>query len=643
MPQLRFFGGKHHNKVYNVGATVNTWSVLDRTDDYLSTDVTSQLAKNLKSTYSTYKKQAIVQDGCEIIIMIPADFNTAMLTNQQLLVDWLNGKEVKFESMETEIKLRWYQEEAVDEAMAYFDDYDGHPIIVVPTGAGKTIIMCEFINQYLSDYPGSKVLVLSHVKEILEQDFNALEKYFEGYDVGLYSAGLGSRTKKNITVAGIQSVYNKPELFDDVNIVIIDECHLIGMKDEGMYRSFLDKLKKANYVGLTATHFRLGHGYIHEGPKALFTDVIYDLSSMDNFNRLVDEGYLSKLISKATEYELDTSEVRTRGGDFRLDDLSNIFDRESITVKAVAEIIKYGKNYSAWLIFAIDIAHAEHITAELNSSGIKTACVHSKMEGDRSEIIDAYKRGDYRAMVNVDILTTGFDVLHIDLIAMLRPTQSPVLHVQAIGRGLRVVYKEGMPIDTIEERQAAIEASRKTHCLVLDFAGNTERLGPINNVIVRKKGESKNKGEPITKRCPDCGVIHHPTVKECDICGHIFLFKQKIRGNAGNSDIVQESPVAWYDVDRINYYIHQKKGKPSSLRVEYSCGLFTFKEWVCYDHPPGWAKHKAKAWVRFRLFPKEMPKDLQELYARCDELRVPTKIKVDTAAKFTNIQDSKFA
>jgi DNA repair protein RadD len=537
---------------------------------------------------------------------------------------------------------RWYQREAVDSTVALMEDKPfAHPLIVMPTGSGKSHTLCLFIDSHLTKRPESRILVLSHTKEILEQDHAALESYFDT-EIGLYSAGLDSRTIKKITVAGIQSIYDKSKLFSKFDIIVIDECHLIPVKGEGMYRSFLLSIPNATYIGLTATHFRLGHGYIHEGDGALFTHISYDLSEMNAFNRLVDEGYLSKLVTKSTLVEFNTDGLKVTGGDFNIKAMIDRFDRESITKEAVEEIIKFGKRFKHWLIFAIDIDHAENIAKELRAHGIETACVHSKMDGDRDEILAACKRGEYRAIVNVDILTTGFDYPGIDLIAILRPTQSPSLHVQIIGRGLRVVYAPGYDLNTIEGRLEAIEAGPKKACLVLDFAGNTERLGPINDVKVKTKGKPGS-GEPITKRCPECGVIHHPTVKICDVCGYEFIFKEKITSSATESEIVKEERQLkeWVDVKSVKYSIHQKAGSPSSLRVTYSTGLISFSEWICFDHD-GYAGRKAHNWVKWRWFGKEMPRDVGELYANADLLRKPKQILVNNGGKFPSIEDALF-
>ena len=245
-----------------------------------------------------------------------------------------------------------------------------------------------------------------------------------------------------------------------------------------------------------------------------------------------------------------------------------------------SDLIKAGSNYKKWLIFAIDIDHAEHIAEALIRSGIPTGIVHSRMDFDRDKMIRDFKDGVYKAIVNVNVLTTGFNDPEIDLIAMLRPTKSPIIHVQTIGRGLRI-------------------ADGKDHCLILDFSGNTERLGPINDVHVYKKRKSTGEGEAITKRCPACDCIHHPSVKICDNCGHKFEFKSGLNINSTAAEIIASTRINWFDVSGINYVVHSKPNSPPSMKVQYNCGLRYFNEFVCIEHP-GYAGHRAKHWARFR-------------------------------------------
>jgi DNA repair protein RadD len=524
----------------------------------------------------------------------------------------------------SEYSARWYQ---VESSKALFhsikEDKSSHPVAVLPTGSGKTFTICETINLYLSEHPTANILILSHVREILEQNHAALENFF-GIEIGLYSAGLSSKTIEQITVAGIQSIYKKPEMFQHIDVVIIDECHRIPINSETMYRSLLESLE-ANYVGLTATPYRLKHGYLWEGEGALFNKCVYDLSSMKNYNRLVEEGFLSPMYGKGTDEKLDAKSegIRTTAGDYNQKDLSIAFDRESITKAAIKEVMAFDKNRKLGLIFAIDIKHAENIASEILSYGKRVALVHSKMEIDRKEVISKIKNLEYDYVVNVDVLTTGFDVPQIDLIVDLAPTKSPVKHVQKLGRGARV-------------------HPDKPNCLILDFAGNVENLGPINCVQVPSQKKKGKGGEPIMKECPECGMLNWAMVKHCENCDYEFQFEEKIKAKASSADVIMKEPVKWLTVTSVAYSIHSKKGATSSLKVEYKCGITTIKEWVTYDHK-GFAGHKARNWVKYRL-PKNQkkPDNLAELFKISDLLMRPKEIQVNITEKYPKVLDYNF-
>jgi DNA repair protein RadD len=521
---------------------------------------------------------------------------------------------------------RLYQIECEDALLKdVLENNDCHPVVAVPTGGGKTKILSSFIYKYLELRPSHKVLVISHTEDILLQDHAAISSFFKGINIGLYSAGLDSRIVEKITVAGIQSIYKKgAKLFSEFDLCIVDECHSVPTKGNGMYQQFFQKTNMIR-VGLSATIFRTGHGYIYKGKGALFNKLSYDLCNMENFNKLVKDGYLSDLYSKPAELQLDTKGVTTSAGDFNLKDMSSKFDRETITNEAVKETVKFGKNYKSWLIFAIDIKHADSINEKLIKSGIKSRVLHSKTKHNRHLITKQFKEGEIRCIVSVGMLQVGFDAPNIDLIVLLRPTKSPVLHVQMIGRGLRVCITTG-----------------KTHCLILDFAGNVDRLGPVNNVTVPGEAKKKGKGNPITKRCPNCGCSHHPTVKICNACGHEFIFKEKIKRAFTETEVVQRTKEVWMNVSDVHYSLHKKNGKPDSLKVSYICGIRSLYEFICYDHI-GYAKHKANHWVKTRWNrPDELPIDVKSLFYKSSMLSYPEKILVDTSYKYPVIMDVEF-
>jgi DNA repair protein RadD len=337
----------------------------------------------------------------------------------------------------------------------------------------------------------------------------------------------------------------------------------------------------------------------------------------------VEEGYLAKLITKATHMKMNVDDIKIRAKDFAVDQLSRKFDRESITEEAVQEIIEYGHNYKKWLLFAIDISHAEHITKMLNKYKVTAAVVHSRMDADRDKVVKDFRNGNYRAVVNVDILTTGLNIQDIDLIAILRPTQSPVIHVQTIGRGLRPY-------------------PGKKHCLVLDFAGNTARLGPINDVVIKQKTKGPGTGQQIVKECPKCMALHPPATKVCDVCGHQFVFKVNIAKTAGVEEVVRTNIAQWHRIEQVTYTLHQKVDKTPSMKVTYRVGLQTFNEWVCFAHK-GYPKYKADNWVRQRA-PKGMPfpTNLTKLLEYAPWLNQPSEVLVNFSDKFPQIKDCRF-
>jgi DNA repair protein RadD len=241
--------------------------------------------------------------------------------------------------------LRPYQDEAVQAIYSYFADNTGNCLIVLPTGSGKSVVLAEFIRSAIEQYPDTRILVLSHVAELLVQNAEKIKALWPEAPVGIYSAGLNQRDlTAQVLVAGIQSISKKAYQVQQCDIVIIDECHLLSPNDNTRYRHFLSQLKEINpylkMVGLTASPYRLDSGWLHKGDGAMFTDIAYEASVLN----LINDGYLSPLVSKATATTLDLSSVSVRGGEFVAKDLAEAVDREEVTSAAVDEIIKSGQD-----------------------------------------------------------------------------------------------------------------------------------------------------------------------------------------------------------------------------------------------------------------------------------------------------------
>ena len=519
--------------------------------------------------------------------------------------------------------LRPYQQEAIDAIYAYFEDHKGNPLIVIPTAGGKALVLAAFSEGVLKTWPDQRILAVTHVRELIAQNHAEMIGLWPEAPAGIYSAGLGRReADARILFAGIQSVHRKAAEIGHCDLVLIDEAHLIPTASATMYRRFLDELTAINpklkVIGFTATPYRLESGMLHEGEGALFTDIAYQISVRE----LIDQGYLSPLVSKQPKTKLDVAGVGSRGGEFIASELQAAVDKEAVTRAAVSEIMAYGADRKSWLAFCSGVEHARHVAEEFRSRGILCETIFGDTPKDeRDRIIAAFKRQEIRALASMGVLTTGFNAPAVDLIAMLRPTKSAGLYVQMAGRGTRL-------------------ASGKVNCLVLDFAGNVGRHGPIDLVEPRKP-YGREGGEAPTKLCPECESILPIAATECPDCGYEFPAPEmKIAPTASTLAILSAKRDRWVEVTSVDYRKHTKQGSPPSLRVEYHCGLAIHREWVCFEHQ-GYARLKAEGWWQRRSVAPQ-PMTVDEAIGSSASLRRPSHIFVRTNGQFTEVAKYRF-
>lgn len=348
---------------------------------------------------------------------------------------------------------RWYQIDAVQSVFDYFNargyqvdekgkPIEANPVLALPTASGKTIVIARLIQRILQMFPRQRFLVVTHVQELIEQNADKFGKIWPHAPMGVYSAGLKSRDfMQPVIFGGVQSMVGNAELFGHRDIMIIDEAHLVSPKEGSEYQELIRLLRLRNpwmrVIGLSATIYRMGMGLItSDVPGRIFTDICYDLTTMDSFARLIAEGYLSPIYAKnMASAEIDLSGVGRTSNEFNLKQLQEASNKEKVTFKALQEACNYGVNRRSWIAFAAGIEHAENIAAMLNRFGVSATAVHSKMKDpkERDRRINAHKRGEVRCLVGNNIFTTGYDHPPLDFLIDLQATMSTPKHVQKYG------------------------------------------------------------------------------------------------------------------------------------------------------------------------------------------------------------------
>lgn len=526
------------------------------------------------------------------------------------------------------LALRDYQDGAIEALYAWFAANDGNPLLVLPTGAGKSVIIAAFVRRALTEYPGTRILVLTHVKELIEQNHQRLKALWPEAPAGIFSASLRRRDRFDaITFAGIQSVHAKAWELGRYDLILVDEAHLIPAKGDGMYRQFLAESRRINpairIIGLTATPYRLGHGLLHEGDDALFDDIAYDIG----IDVLLARGHLAPLTTQPVRARLGTEGVGKRHGEFIPSQLAAVIDVDSITEACVTEICHFGQERRGWLVFCASVKHAGHVRDAIRAQGITAELITGQTpKGERERLIQAYQRGQIRALCNVDVLTTGFDAPHTDLLAFLRPTLSPGLYLQMAGRGMRT-------------------APGKTDCLVLDFAGNINRHGPVDQVRPPKRPERRESAAAVEKVCPECEALVPAGVRYCPHCQYLFPDNGPDLDSSASSAAIL---AAHWEPERavvasVRYSRHSKAGRPDSLRVEYYGGMLRLaSEWVLIEHG-GLPGYRARQWWDSRCTDGlPAPRTVDDALERVSALAVPQSIYLDKRGKWPEIVRHEF-
>ena len=445
-------------------------------------------------------------------------------------------------------QLRDYQKQAVDNTIRFFRRNRAPAVVVLPTGAGKSLVIAE-----LARIARGRVLVLAHVKELVEQNYEKYKSY--GLPAGIYSAGLGQKDFDEKAIFGsVQSVARAPdEFFDNFSLVVIDECHRVAEEGSTQYQDVIAKLRAKNpqicILGLTATPYRMGLGWIYEfaphgelksAKKRFFKRCVFELP----LTYMIKHHYLTvpiKVDIPVTCY--DFSELTDQDRAYTVAEIEEILKgQKRLTPLIVKNIIDITERYhrQGVMIFSATIKHAEEIMSYLPAEEARLV-IGDTDQLDRDRIIEDFKQRKIKYLVNVSVLTTGFDAPHVDVIAILRPTESNSLYQQIVGRGLRlcegkkdcyVLDYTGMGHDIYapdisEKRPAKDTVPVLVHCPVCDFENNFWGYAIDGEVI-----------EHFGRKCR--GAAQDPKTFEWHPCG--FRFRSKIcHACGGENDITAKA------------------------------------------------------------------------------------------------------
>lgn len=534
------------------------------------------------------------------------------------------------------MKLRDYQQEAVDAVFSYWErapstpERPASPLVVMPTGSGKSPTLGETCRRLVQDF-GARVAVITHRAELIVQDARAIRAIWPMAPVGVYSAGLGRKETDQITVCGVQSIVRAIFRLGHIDVVIIDEAHLLSPEDATSYQRVIDKLREVNpdlrVLGYTATPYRLGQGYLTEGDDAIFTAVAYSV----DVKRLIRDGWLAPIVTGYVREQIDLGDVAIRAGEFAARDLELACDVDKINgivADDVADAIKRGRTSA--MIFGTSVAHAKRLRNELQIRGLACEVITGETErAQRDEIIGRFKARELACLSSCDVLTTGFDAPVVDVLSLVRPTMSPSLYVQMVGRGMRL-------------------AEGKTDCLLLDYGGNIARHGPIDDVRVKPKSKAGD-GKAPTKVCPQCLAQQSAAARVCDHCGYEWPApERKANDKASNLPALSleikpakpPDPPERHDVGRVEWHKHTKHSDPEAtptLRIDYyplggplSLGRKLASEWVCVQHDEGgFAWRKAMGWWTEHVGCR-IPDDVDDAIALLDAGHMRPVVAIET-------------
>ena len=501
------------------------------------------------------------------------------------------------------------------------------PLVEAPCAWGKSVLIAMLTLALIQR--GCRVLILAHRHELLEQNTGALLRIDPAADIGICSASLRSdRLDAAIVVGGTATVFRRLSRLGQVDAVLLDEAHLLGPGSTSMLGSILKSLGDPPLIGFTATPYRTDSGSLVSAD--LFDEIVWRMGIIE----AIAAGLLVPLVTKSPKVgRIDTTCVPIERGEFQQRPLEQAALTGSVTRDAVARTIEVAdeEHRHSLLFFAIGVAHCAAISEELREHGIDHAVITGETPTEvRADAIGRFRAGRLRALVNCNVLTTGFDARNIDCIAFMRPTVSPVLWTQAAGRGMRTW-------------------PGKADCRLLDFGANIQRHGPINAIKLRPQGARRDAQAAAdrVRICPRCDEINEIATAVCTSCGMVLIKPRistitTVESTAPAIDAQADRP-RWVRVHAMRGGVHEKPGRPPSFRLRYSTEGGWVSEFLPLEHEKSGARwHAGKAWTRLSRAPGAPPpataRDAYQRFIR-GELREPARLRIGRDGQWWRVID----
>lgn len=455
------------------------------------------------------------------------------------------------------LKLRDYQADAVQAIRASYLSKKKAPLLVLPTGGGKTVVFSYIAATTASR--GKRALILVHRVELLRQTSAALDK--SGVRHGLINPKYTPDPLAPVQVASVQTLIKRLHKFQVPDLIVIDEAH---HATAGTWKKIIDHYPTAHVLGVTATPCRSDGTGLGKEAGGVFDDLVMG----PQVPELIARGFLVRPIIYAPATRIDLSGVKTSRGDYDKEELAKVMDKPTITGDAVSHYRKICPGYPA-VVFCVSVAHAEHVASEFRAAGYRAYSVDGSMDDDiRKRILGGLGNGTVDVVTSCDLISEGTDIPAIGCAILLRPTQSLGLYLQQVGRALRVI-------------------DGKDHAIILDHVGNVlthglpeeEREWTLDGETRKRRGKREEEKAVRVNQCEKCYAVHTPA-PACPHCGHVYIIKEKAPQQVdGELKQINAEALAW-------------KKRQSQIEVAKAETLEELQAIArARGFKPGWARH----------------------------------------------------